>query len=52
MVKKWCLELEKNGSNDYTLYIWISESDLDQTDLMEKSFSAKVKVEANQSKDA
>ena len=40
------IELNKNESKTYQLYIWISESGMDQSNLMGKNFSAKILVNA------
>ena len=39
-------------NKDYALYIWISENDLDQSDMMGARLTAKITVEGNQSKGA
>ncbi len=48
------LSLTKNqeitSSKNYELYIWISETGLDQSDMMEKTFSAKITINGNQHK--
>lgn len=46
------IELAPSQDKYYQLYIWISESDLDQSNLMNKSFSAKITVMGNQTKGA
>ena len=46
------IELPQSNNKDYELYIWISENDLDQSTLMNKSFKCKITVEGNQEKSA
>ncbi len=43
---------EITSSKSYELYIWISENELDQSDMMEKTFSAKITVVGHQNKQA
>ena len=43
-------ELNKNESKIYQLYIWISENDLNQNSIMNKTFSAKILINGNQKK--
>ncbi len=43
---------EITSSKNYELYIWISENELDQSDMMEKTFSAKITVVGHQNKQA
>ena len=46
------IELAPSQNRDYQLYIWISESDLDQSNLMNKTFTANITVMGNQTKGA
>ncbi len=41
---------EITSSKNYELYIWISENELDQSDMMEKTFSGKITVVGHQNK--
>ncbi len=45
-------EIESTKNKSYDLYIWISESELDQSDMMNKTFSAKITVVGHQNKQA
>ena len=44
------IEIESGFNKSYELYIWISETDTDQSKLMNKNFSAKITVNGNQKK--
>ena len=46
------IEINSGGNKSYQLYIWVSESDMDQTELMNKTFSAKVTINGSQEKQA
>ena len=46
------IELPQLDNKNYELYIWISENDLDQSILMNKTFSSEITVEGNQEKSA
>ncbi len=46
------IELPQLDNKDYELYIWISENDLDQSVLMNKSFKCKITVEGNRERGA
>ena len=46
------IELANNSNKDYELYIWISENDLDQSDMMGATFTGKITVEGSQEKGA
>ncbi len=45
-------EISSKGNKSYDLYIWISENELDQSDMMEKTFSGKITVVGHQNKQA
>ena len=44
------IELNRNESKAFQLYIWISENGLDQSLIMDKTFSMKILVNGNQKK--
>ena len=46
------IEINPGSNKSYQLYIWISESDLDQSNLMGKTFSAKITVNGSGEKSA
>ncbi len=43
-------EIESTKNKSYELYIWISESELNQSDMMEKTFTGKITINGNQNK--
>ncbi len=43
-------EIESTKNKSYDLYIWISESELDQSDMMNKTFTGKITINGNQNK--
>ncbi len=43
-------EISSKGNKSYELYIWISENGLDQSDMMNKTFSGKITVVGHQKK--
>ena len=44
------IEIASNSNKSYQLYIWISESGMDQSNLMGKNFSTKITVNGSQEK--
>ncbi len=43
-------EIASKASKNYELYIWITETDLDQSSMMEKTFSGKITINGHQYK--